>query len=292
MANKVYSIVTNRIIQKIEEAIASGDVLPWQKPWVYANASRNYVSGKSYRGINNLLLDSGEYLTWCQLCDLQKENPNLKLKKGCKKDIVVYFNFSECEKETIDENGTAITEKHKVPFLRYYNVYHIRYVEGLESKIQEVTYTHDPIEQAQRIFDDYVTRENIKVFSKNEDKACYSPLTDSITLPLMSQFQEIEEYYSTAFHECGHSSGASHRLGRNLKNIFGNVAYSREELVAEISSNILLGHCGILTTKAESNNICYMRSWLEALKNDITMIVSASSHAQKAVDFILGVEQN
>lgn len=290
MANKVYEIVTQRIIQKIEEAIASGDVLPWQKPWIYANAPQNYVTGKRYRGVNSLLLDEGEHVTWNQLCDLQKQNRNLKLKKGCKKDIVVYFNFSECEKETIDENGTAITEKLKVPFLRYYNVFHIKYVEGLESKVQEVTYTHNPIEQAQQIFDDYVKRENIKVIYEKGDKACYSPLTDSITLPLMEQYSLLEEFYATSFHEIGHSSGASHRLNRNIKNKFGNTSYSKEELCAEMVSAMLMGYCGIETSKSESNTIAYMQSWLKALQNDITMIVSASSQAQKAADFIINSE--
>lgn len=159
MANKVYEIVTQRIIQKIEEAFKNGDMLlPWKKPWVYANASQNYVTGKRYRGVNNLLLDNGEFITFTQLCDLQKHNQKLKLKKGCKKEMVVYFNFSEYDKEKTGNNGKTIIETQKVPFLRYYSVYNIHDVEGLESKIQEVSFTHNPIEQAQSVFDDYVKR--------------------------------------------------------------------------------------------------------------------------------------
>lgn len=231
MANKVYEIITQRIIQKIEEAIKNNDLLPWQKPWVYASAPQNYITGKKYNGINTLLLEPGEYITWTQICDLKKQNPELKLKKGCKKEIVVYFNFTEHDNEKSDNNGNTITEKQKVPFLRYYNVYHIRHVDGLESKIQEESFQHDPIEKAQQIIDDYVIRENIKVAFEKGDRACYSPLTDSITLPVISQYPVVEEFYSTAFHELGHSTGASNRLNRNIKNMFGSTSYSKEKHV-------------------------------------------------------------
>jgi antirestriction protein ArdC len=289
MANKVYEIVTQRIIQKIEEAIKNDDVLPWQKPWRYSlNAPQNYVSGKKYKGVNCLLLDPGEYITYTQICELKKHNPSIKLKKGCKKEMVVYFNFSKYDIEKTDSNGKTVIEQQKVPFLRYYNVYDINHVEGLESKVNDVIFEHNPIEQAQKIFDDYVTRERIKVTNEICDKAYYSPLTDSITLPLMEQYPVLEEFYSTVFHEASHSTGASHRLSRKIKNTFGDSQYSKEELMAEITASMLLAHCGILTPVAEKNNVAYIRGWLKSLKDNVTMIVSASSQAQKAADYILG----
>lgn len=288
MANKVYEIVTQRIIQKIEEAIKNDDVLPWQKPWRYSlNAPQNYVSGKRYKGVNCLLLDQGEYITYTQICELKKHNPSIKLKKGCKKEMVVYFNFSEYDIEKTDSNGKTVIEQQKVPFLKYYNVYNINHVEGLESKVNDVIFEHNPIEQAQKIFDDYVKRENIKVNYKKGNKAYYSPLTDSITLPLMEQYPVLEEFYSTVFHEASHSTGARHRLNRKIKNTFGDEKYSKEELMAEITASMLLAHCGILTPVAEKNNVAYIRGWLKSLKDNVTMIISASSQAQKAVDFIL-----
>lgn len=292
MANKVYEIVTQRIIKKVEEAIKNNDVLPWQKPWVYSvNAPQNYVSGKRYKGVNCLLLDPGEYITWTQICELRKHSPNIKLKKGCKKEMVVYFNFSEYEIEKTDSNGKTIIEQQKVPFLRYYNVYNINYVNGLESKIKHITFEHNPIEQAQKVFDDYVKRENIKVNYKKGNKAYYSPLTDSITLPLMEQYPILEQYFSTIFHEAAHSTGTSQRLNRKIKNTFADIQYSKEELIAEITASMLSAHCGILTPISEKNNIAYIRGWLKSLQDNVTMIVSASSQAQKAADFILDIKK-
>jgi len=288
MANKVYEFVTQQIISRIEEAIQNGDVLPWQKPWVYAHAPRNYVSQQEYKGINTLLLDGGQYLTWNQLCDLQKHNPDLKLRKGCHKHMVVYFNFTEQEKETTNSNGQTEVEKCKVPFLKYYNVFSAEDVDGLPLHEEEVKFEHEPHAVAQALFDDYINRENIRVTYQNGNKACYSPLTDTITLPCMEQFEQFEEFYSTAFHEATHSTGAKNRLDRHLeRGFFGDAEYSKEELTAEIGASVLNAHCGLLTPATESNSVAYMRSWISVLKDNVTWLVAASSAATKATGYII-----
>lgn len=286
MGKNVYQIVSEKICERIEKAIANNEPLPWQKPWLWANAPRNYL-GNEYRGINALLLEEGEFLTWNQICDLQKQNPEIKLKKGCKKEMVVYFNFQEKEEEKITDKGETIIEKKNIPFLRYYNVFNIKYVEGVESKIKEITYNHNPIEKAEEIINAYASAENIKINQIKGDKACYSVVSDSITIPLMSAFPSIYEYYSTLFHEIGHST--MKKLGRNTKGFFGDEEYSKEELTAEMFSSMMLAHCGINTESTEKNNIAYMRSWLKALKDNTTWLVSACGNAQKAVDYVLGV---
>ena len=278
MGKNVYEIVTERICGKIETAIKNNQPLPWQKPWVWANAPKNYL-GNEYRGINALLLDEGEYITWNQICDLQKHNKDIKLKKGCKKDLVVYFNFKEYEETKIADNGEMVTEKRNIPFLRYYNVFNIKYVEGIESKVKETVFEHQPIEEAEKIFSAYITAENIKVNHIKGNKACYSPVSDSVTLPLMEQFKSV-----------GHST--MKRLGRNENGFFGDEAYSKEELTAEMISSMLLAYCGINSTSTEKNNIAYMRSWLKALKDNTTWLVSACSKAQKATEYILSKSNN
>src|SRR5438067_1008586 len=64
------------------------------------------------------------------------------------------------------------------------------------------------------------------------DVACYSPVDDVLTMPSQDLFGELDEYYSTLFHELGHSTGHASRLGRDMANTFGSHAYGREELVA------------------------------------------------------------
>lgn len=47
---------------------------------------------------------------------------------------------------------------------------------------------------------------------------------------------------------------------------------------------------GIETPKTFKNSAAYIQSWLQVLKNDNKFIVSASSKAEKAVNYILATE--
>ena len=105
-------------------------------------------------------------------------------------------------------------------------------------------------------------------------------------------FNSVEEYYSTLFHELTHSTGHPKRVGRDgieKLNTFGSESYSKEELVAEMGAAMLCGVAGI-ERKTLSNSAAYLKSWMDVLKSDSRMVVSAASQAQKAADYILGKE--
>jgi len=70
---------------------------------------------------------------------------------------------------------------------------------------------------------------------------------------------------------------------------FGSHSYSKEELVAEMGSAFLSGHCGI-EDRILDNSAAYINGWLGRLKNDPKLVVMAAAKAQKASDYILGVE--
>ena len=48
-----------------------------------------------------------------------------------------------------------------------------------------------------------------------------------------------------------------------------------------------MNRVGIETARTFKNSAAYIQSWLEALRNDTRMIVSASSRAEKAVNYII-----
>ncbi|MFR3004947.1 MAG: zincin-like metallopeptidase domain-containing protein [Blautia faecis] len=52
----------------------------------------------------------------------------------------------------------------------------------------------------------------------------------------------------------------------------------------------LINHLGIETEGTFQNSASYIESWLKVLKNDNKFIISASSKAEKAVNYILGIE--
>ncbi|MGF7058656.1 ArdC family protein [Brassicibacter mesophilus] len=282
--NKVYQIVQERFIKLIEEAINGDDKkLPWEKPWV-GRPKVNYVTRRPYRGMNLFLLpeDENEFITFTQLSNLREKDPSIKLKKGCKKHMVFYWNI--VEKENEDE------ETETIPILRYYTVYSINDVEGLESKFP--TFNHeDSIEEANKLIEEYINNSRISFKEVDgSDRAFYSPSRDYIQVPAKSQFKDLEEFFSTSFHEIAHSTGHPSRLNRfkeSESSIFGSENYSKEELTAEMTSAMILGVLGIENRKVEKNSVAYLYGWMKAIKEDINLIISACSKAQKASDFIL-----
>lgn len=274
MSKKIYEMVTNQIIEKLEAG-----TVPWRKPF-NSGLAVNWKTQKPYRGINTMLLDGGEYATFKQI-----KEAGGKVKKGEKSQIVVFWKWLDIEDE---ESG----EDKKIPFLRYYRVFEVgSQVEGIEPKREYETFNHDPIEEAEKVKKDYI---NAPSYSFITGGAWYKPFHDQINVPPMKEFKSIHEYYSTLFHEMIHSTGHSSRLNREgitSHNGFGSELYSKEELIAELGASMLCGVTGI-DNETIDNSASYINSWLRALKDDKTLIVSASQKAQKASDYILGVNFN
>ena len=289
----VYEIVTNRIIQQLEEG-----TVPWHKPWSSSsgNVPINYVTRKPYRGVNLLLLSMpGEWLTWNQIKKLHGT-----VRKGETSSLVVFFSFiepkdkkkSKVPKVDTDIFDSSIAENKKpsddaYPLLRYTNVWHISQVDGIESKLnlQPVESSLVGDEQADYLINTYCREEHIKLHITNSQSAYYSQLDDSIMLPQLSQYECAAEFYSTAFHELAHSTGHSSRLNRLTSKT--ETAYAKEELIAEIASSFILSSLEIDVKSAFDNSVAYISSWLSELRNNPKLIVSASGAASKAADYIL-----
>ena len=62
-----------------------------------------------------------------------------------------------------------------------------------------------------------------------------------------------------------------------------------EELVAEIGAAFLCADLGI-TPETRDDHAAYIASWLQVLKNDKRAIFTAASHAQKAADYLNGLQ--
>ena len=270
----IYAEISSRIIHEMEQGI-----IPWRKPWMASGAAISHTTGKAYSLLNQMLLGrAGEWLTFKQV-----NAEGGYVRKGEKARICVFWTWLEKENEETGE----ITQ---VPFLKYYNVFHISQCEGITAKhTQENPNPAKADETAEAIIREYITRECVTLEHREGDAAFYQPSTDRIVLPLLRQFAETAEYYGTAFHEMVHSTGHMKRLARlDSTANFGSEEYSKEEPVAEIGSAALVFHAGLETVDSFHNSAAYCQNWLQALKNDKRFIVSAASKADKAVSFILG----
>ena len=275
----VYEMVTDRIIAQLDQG-----VIPWQRPWRFTgnlkNLAYNRITKKPYSLLNQLiLLHEGEYATYKQW-----ESIGGCVRKGEKAEIVTFWKILPVKDE---ETG----EMSHIPLLRKYSVFHISQVDGVEAvPVEELPKPADPIPVGEKVIHDYVDGSELRLIVRVSDKAFYSVTGDYINLPTKDQYDEIEEFYCTAFHEMVHSTGHEKRLKRKelcSYSGFGSEMYSKEELTAEIGSACLMESVGIETEKCMKNSAAYIQSWLTALRNDKRMVVSAAGKAEKAVEYIL-----
>jgi len=311
--------VAQKVVDRILDLIKNDGFLPWVKPWnrkpntvevvdgyktvtVYPSAWNR--RGIEYKGVN-AYLPAGEYITFNQ-CKAEGGT----VKKGAKGFPVVYWNFYE---KTHHNDETGEDEEVKIPVLKYYTVFRVEDCDGIKQKhhpaprVVSVPITHTEIveggdensttnETAEAVISDYVLRAGNGFHIDRDtvsDRAFYSPSADYVSVPMRSQFKAESEFYSTLFHELGHSTGHSSRLNRftgAAKNAaFGSEEYGKEELVAESTSAAILNALGMEEGNTFRNSAAYIKSWSSAIKNDPLMYVSAATKAQAAVDLILGV---
>lgn len=311
--------VAMKICDRILDLVQASGKLPWSKPWSNGQKTIRVVdgyteitlqpsawnrAGKFYQGINTYL-PVGEYITFNQC---KKEGGHIR--KGAKGWPICYWQF--IHKKVKDEATGEVTEE-VIPMLKYYTVFNVEHdCEGLVRKHTPETRTYRienvkflPVDAgelpmsdaAEAVIAGYVNRAG-NGFKLNRDavsdRAYYSPSGDYVTVPCRQQYDEMGEYYSTIFHELAHSTGHETRLNRftgKAKNAaFGTEEYSKEELVAEISSASVLNAIGLESANTFRNSAAYVQSWSRKIKDDPMCYVSAANKAQAAFNLILGIK--
>ena len=279
--SSVYQIVTDQIIKQLQSGVA-----PWRKPW-RTEMPCNLVSGKEYRGINPFLLAPQGYGSRYWLTFNQANKLGGHIRKGEKSSIVTFWKIGE---EKIAKSADGTERKSKPILLRFYRVFNIEQTEGIAEKLGlgNASPRVPSIDQCETIVSSMPNPPK----REQSDRAWYRPSTDSVGMPSRNSFNSGEEYYSTLFHELTHSTGHAARIGREgieQLNTFGSESYSKEELIAEMGAAMLCGVTGIAPTTI-SNSAAYLNSWIERLRGDSQLIISAASAAQKAADYIQGVQ--
>jgi antirestriction protein ArdC len=276
MSNRVYEIVTEKILAALESGTA-----PWHKPWK-AGIPRNAISNRPYSGVNALLLGMAPYSDPRWLTMKQANEKGGRIRKGEKFTLVIFWRQNTVTQENDDGD---LTEK-QIPLLRYYLVWNVEQCDGLDLPALE-THKVDVIAQAEAIIANMPSPPRISY--DGGGKAYYVPARDSIHLPHRNSFDSASEYYSTLFHELTHSTGHQSRLNRpTLTEVvpFGSETYSKEELVAEFGAAFLNAHAGTPTTI--NNSASYINGWLKRLQSDPKLAILAASQGQKAADYIMG----
>lgn len=147
------------------------------------------------------------------------------------------------------------------------------------------------IETAEAVKESYIDRSKVTLYQGLSNSAYYSRNSHSVNLPKMEQFDNTEEYYETMFHEFAHSTG--HYTLLNRKSLmeqcgFHSVLYSKEELVAELSSLFILDDLKMMTADVFKNSASYIAGWGANFgKNIKHNVMNTLSHALKAAELVL-----
>jgi len=277
MKKSVFEIATERIVTLLESGTN-----PWRKTWSTSTTipPMNYASKRVYSGINFFLLSMLEnpfFMTYNQI-----EKAGGHLKKGAKSEIVFYWLW------TYDANGKITKNENeaikKIPNLRYYRVFNAPDIEGIEFE-----YPEPPQLKPNEKYDNceqLIKSTNAAIEHINSNQPYYNFIKDFINMPVIGSFDNSDFYYATLFHELGHWTGAKQRLNRELPNRYADEKYSKEELIAEMTSAFLCAEMGIDNNDLTDNSAAYLQGWINALKGDSKLIITAASAAQKAFNFI------
>ena len=283
--------VAQRLIQQLKEGTA-----PWQKPWdpgQYSSLPYNPKTGNRYKGINTIHLMAQGYSDPRWMTYNQANEAGAQVKKGQKATSVQYWKFYE-EQPKRDEEGKPVIDiltgkqvKERVklerPRVFFANVFNAEQIDGLPP-LEHKEYQWTPSERAENI----LQSSGAKIEHNAGDQACYRLSTDTIRLPLKSQFPTPDNYYACALHELGHWSGAEDRLNRDLRNPFGSQAYAKEELRAEIASMTIGAEVGVGHDPGQ--HAAYVNSWIKALQDDPLEIFRAAADAEKIHNYIMAFD--
>jgi antirestriction protein ArdC len=294
-AADVYSRITSRIIADLEQGVR-----PWLKPWTSGQNGGQVArplrhNGEPYSGINVVLLWSEaiargfRFSTWMTFRQALALGGHVR--KGETGTTVVYANRTT--KTEPDGDGAEI--EREIAFLKAYTVFCIDQIDDLPAHFYASDAPEHPadnlpgrIERA----DAFVAATGVVIHSGGY-RACYIPSADRIDMPLYATFRDTgtstaaEAYYATLLHELVHWTSPVHRCDRQLGKRFGDHAYAREELIAELGAAFLCADLGI-TPEPRPDHAAYIGSWLTVLRDDKRAIFSAASLAQKAADWLHG----
>ena len=281
--------ITNELIRIIERG-----VLPWRKPWTAGGSARPLRhNSEPYQGVNNFLLTMrtvmAGYTSPFWMTVPQANNLGAKIRKGERSSVVVYYGQSRTQSDDEQDANEGNTEEARVfRFQKSYRVFNADQIDGLPDAFYPESYPvpdhtpSAPVPHMQTFFDaiDITT-----VFGGTE--ARYNPPVDKVFMPSIERFKNPLNFYGVWAHELAHATKAPHRLNRDYGlSRFGNTAYSREEIVAELTSCFLGQELGFTSHTLELN-ASYLYHWLRVLRSDRSAIFKHAADAQKACDYLI-----
>lgn len=291
----------------------------WRKSWASVGfEQQNATTEKPYNNLNQTLLfkravtESLADPRWITFT--QAKEANYKIKKGVK-GSQIFRLVRGYDRLVKDENGNLIQDengKNKMehitydrPRIKIFTVFNARDVEGIEPfKKSEIPEQHRLLMQQENYKNAEIM---VKAFCEKNDISLQEMASESafhahnngatikkVVVPLKSQFDNLDNYFSVLFHEVAHSTKhLGIRVNKNTDtetgNNFGSTNYAKEELTAELTALLLCKQFKINSTETaqrEDNSIAYLGAWIESgilTKEDFKIATIEANRASKAI---------
>lgn len=273
---------------RLIEALKAGTA-PWQKPWKPGEMSWpvNATTGRRYRGNNAVLLlvtaltrGYGD-MRWAGFGQIRDAGGMVR--KGEKGTPVLVWR----ERRNAPAAGGDKESEEDALRPRFFasvkTVFNVAQADGLDlgdpAPEETATTPHDAVT---RVADDA----QVRIVHMRGDRACYSPDSDTITMPEPSQFTVPAAYEHTLLHELAHCTSHPSRLDRPCHGVTGRgtTEYAIEELRAEIAA-MMLGerlHVGHEPRHGQA----YVASWIRALDDDPNAVRKAAADSERIADWL------
>ena len=289
-----------QVAEKLIEQLKAGTA-PWQLPWNSDNRLSfelpyNAVTGNRYKGINSisLLLSGNPDPRWVTF--RQASAQGWQVKKGERGNMIQFVKVSDWVskrdqkgRQVLGEDGLPVKTAVSLsrPIITSAWVFNAQQIDGIPPLLQQKAgrTPWQPEKRAEQL----IAATGAFITHRQGDQAFYDPVSDQIQMPLKQQFDAPGKYYATLLHELGHWTGHSSRLDRSVLNKFGNEAYAREELRAEIAS-LLVGQ-ELKIGHDPTQHAAYVQDWIRVLTDSPFEIHMAAADAEKIFNYLLAFEQ-
>jgi antirestriction protein len=323
MSEKKKKTAIDVVIDSFIKRVQKDGVMPWQNPHKFG-VSINWVSKKMYRGINRMILPSGEYMTKNQLNKYNEEHgTDFKFQKGIEWFPVVFYSevTTQIKPEDIEfplkdgesyqtSRGGTVFKKDGKYYTKFYvlkyslvaDICHFKDSEGnmLPRRIKEdgtgelVISKEDP----ERVIGNYLRRSGVRYEEVDDGRSFYNPSKDLVHVN--KSYKWADAKYSVTFHELAHSTGHAERLNRigvTMSDGFAGARYSEEECISEMTAALLCQETGISDfvtsgTLKETNSIAYVQNWAKSIRDFGSKLPSICKQAEQAYLYILGEDED
>ena len=268
----------------------------WSMPWE-STFPKNMYSKQQYTGINMVYFSilgfarqwaSPYFITYKQ-CKLfnEEHGTNIHVRKDEKsiKGIRIIEGWKPSEWKQLTENTYQSQRSGDIKsedditrtVARTFNVFNAGQLENCPEEF--LLTKQEPIKQNVLNF---INQQNSII--KDAPSAYYSPSEDYIGMPPLSLFKSEDDYWATNLHEHGHWTGHKSRLNRDQSGKQGSEKYSKEELIAEMTSAFL---CSYFNLDVGLQHTAYISSYLKILNDDLKILRDMTKEATYAFTYLM-----